>query len=213
MPFSGRTQALSLTLENYTVQNQQGNVNLGYTITINATLTNNDSSQFAGLLDFGLRNTDTVLSLNNGLFNKPTYSGNQILLGPGESVPAIFSVDIITPYFKPGPDVVVVWPVSNAVVSDSVVIPLTINGPSAIGSNEEVSDFSYTVYRDRILLAESNANNIFEQVRIYDCSGKLLKELKGGDVREINTSFLQPGWYVCEVLTQRGERFSLRFIR
>jgi hypothetical protein len=164
-------KGLSLSLQNYTVQPSNGIVSFGYTITISATLKNNDSTAFAGSIDFGLRNSIQELSFNDTVFNKPFYSGDSIQLNGGESVPTLFSIQIETPYFIAGPDVVVVWPISNVTFSDSVLINLLIEDPTGI-EGQLIHKNDIQVFGDYILLPE----NDFKQVRIYNNSGSLLWE-------------------------------------
>lgn len=200
---------IGLTLLNYTVENNQNNVDIGRTITINALITNYDSSNFAGTLDFGLRNSQQQLS-NTGLFDKPPYSGNTITLNPGETVPAVFSVDIDEPYFLPGPDVVVVWPISNAPIGDSVVINLNINNPTGIAQTNELN-LSYIVLRDRIIFQNTNTENDFEQVRIYNMLGQVAYSMNGS-TNDIPTFTLPKGIYICE-LRAGDKRTTFKFIK
>lgn len=187
---------IGLTLLNYTVENNQDNVDIGRTVTINALITNYDSTDFVGQLDFGLRNSQQQLS-NTNLFNKPPYSGNTIVLNPGETVPAVFSVDINEPYFLPGPDVVVVWPISNSPIGDSVVINLNINNPTGITQTNELN-LSYLVLSDRIMFQNTNAENNFEQVRIYNMLGQVGYSMNG-NTNDIPTTILPKGIYICEL--------------
>lgn len=199
---------LSLSLQNYTVQPNNGIVTFGYTITISATLTNNDSTTFAGHIDFGLRNNLQELSTNNSVFNKPFYSGDSIHLYGGESVPTLFSVQIEDPYFIAGPDVVVVWPISPIPFSDSVLINLLIEDPTNI-ENQPASTMQIAVYADHIHLAE----NKFKQVRIYNYSGSLLWAQNNSSTPSIAIDFLPSGFYILEAITEDEQRLIKKFVR
>src|ERR1700722_9395046 len=100
-------KGIGVVLLDYTLDTTN-QVDLGYTITIYAQVTNYDTVPFSGSINFGLHNNQQNLSTDN-IFKKPPYSGDIISLGPGETVPAIFSVNVSPLYFAPGPDVVVVW--------------------------------------------------------------------------------------------------------
>lgn len=77
------TPGIGVSLINYTFDT----VGYGYTITINALVTNHDTLPFTGTIDFGLRTQNYNLS-NSGLFNKPPYSGgNTITLYPAKQYP------------------------------------------------------------------------------------------------------------------------------
>lgn len=193
-------QGLALQLENYTVQNQQGNVNFGYTITINSTLTNTDSANwFAGKVDFGLRNSSVVLTQAN-IFGKPTYSGDSIILQPGESVPAIFSVEVSPQYFGPGPDVVVVWPICTSPVNDSVVIPLLVNNPSAIEKQQDIKQGFY-VDKNEFILLNNSLEEPIKQVRFYNLAGQLLSATLNPQSTHFSIAGLPPGMFIAEIIT------------
>ena len=185
-----QSTGIGLTLLNYTVENNQDNIDLGRTVTINALITNYDSIEFVGTLDFGLRNTQQQLS-GTDLFNKPPFSGNTIILNPGESVPAVFSVDIDAPYFIPGPDVVVVWPISTAPIGDSIVINLNINGATGVTSANQLK-LNYLVLSDKIVWTNTSIENPIEQVRIYNLVGQTIYSTSG-DSNEVPINQLNSG--------------------
>lgn len=191
-----QSTGIGLTLLNYTVENNQDNIDLGRTVTINALISNYDSSEFVGILDFGLRNSQQQLSATD-LFNKPPFSGNTIMLNPGETVPAVFSIDVDAPYFIPGPDVVVVWPISTAPIGDSIVINLNINGATGIANTNQLK-LSYLVLRDKIVWTNTETKNPIEQVRIYNLVGQTIYSTSG-DSNEVPINQLNSGLYICEI--------------
>jgi hypothetical protein len=202
---------IALSLVNYTVQNDSGHVSLGYTITINALITNTDSLDFTGQLDFGLHNDQQQLS-TTGIFNKPPYSGNQISLNPGETVPAVFSIDIETPYFLPGPDVVVVWPISASPIVDSIQINLNINNPNAI-SNVVEAQINYLILGNKIVLQGMDAETVVKQVRIYSITGQVIYSADGSQITEVPIGLLPKALYICELQTADNKRKVIKFVK
>lgn len=199
---------IAVTLLDYRLDTTQ-NISLGYTLTISAEVKNTDTVLFAGNLDFGLRNNSDTLS-SFDLFNKPPYSGNQIMLNPGEVVPAVFSIDIDVPYFAPGPDVVVVWPISSSPVTDSILIFLNIEGPSSLKENGSV-DFSYIVLNDRILLLPESSETNFQQVRIFNILGQQEAYYSSNFLTEIPVPNLPRGIYLCEMITSDKKVRVIKF--
>ncbi|MFN8323390.1 MAG: T9SS type A sorting domain-containing protein [Chitinophagales bacterium] len=186
------------------------NVNLGYTLTISAEVQNIDTQQsFSGLLDFGLRNNQQTLS-QTGIFNKPPYSTNIITLGPGEIVPAVFSIDIDQPYFSTGPDVVVVWPISNSPIADSIRILLNILDPSGIAGEKELN-VSYLIMPDRIMLLNTMPQTTLKQVRIYSIVGQQLSFIQSASLNEIPLPEMPHGIYLCEMTGTDNKRKVIRF--
>ncbi len=200
-------EGVGVTLLNYTFST----VGLGYTITINAQVTNFDSVPFSGPIDFGLKNNAYVLTTNS-LFNKPPYSSNQISLYPHETVPAIFSIDIDPMYFTPGPDVVVVWPICTQPIADSVVIPIFIESPNGIKDDGERL-FTYIMAGNRIFIKSADAETNFEQVRIYNMVGQVVSEIKSSFITEVPLPALPKGIYVCEFISSDNRRQVIKFFR
>ncbi len=201
---------LGVTLVNYTLDTVNNDVSLGYTITINAEVTNFDSLPFMGVINFGLHNNTEILS-NTGLFDKPPYSGDTVSLGGHETVPAIFSVTINQPYFKPGPDVVVVWPICSQLISDSIIIPINVVDPSGI-SNEKEIPFSYAVVNNNILIKTTDAKINFKQVRIYNDLGQKLLEITSDFITDIPLPQLPLGIYFCQLSTADGRNAAVKFV-
>ena len=196
---------VGVTLINYTL----GTVDLGYTITINARVSNYDSVPFNGTLDFGLRNNQQELS-NSGVFNKPPYSSTQISLGPYETVPAVFSVDIDPQFFNPGPDVVVVWPICGKPIIDSIVININVLTPNSIADNKD-DLFTFIVLGNKIFLKNYAPETNFKQVRIYNLMGQQVSELHSQFITEVPLPVLPKGLYLCEFLSADGKRKVIRF--
>lgn len=216
VPFYSVAQAgLALTLQNYTVQPASGQVGLGYTITINADLTNTDTVDFVGQIDFGLRNNSADLTTTpTNIFSAPyysfSYSNQNIAITPGETVPAIFSVDVESPYFAPGPDVVVVWPISNKPIADSIVISLVVVGPNTLMGQPE-AEITYLVLTDRIVLQDVPSASFVQQVRIYNVYGQLMSGIQTNGFHEIILGNLPKGIYLCEVTLANRSKKVIKF--
>ena len=192
------SSGIAVTLVGFTIDTVS--VDLGYTLTLTAKVKNTDLQQFfSGNLDFGLHNNaDTLSTLS--LFSKPPYSGNLIFLNPGESVPAVFSIHIENPYFIPGPDVVVVWPICSQPVADTLLVNLLIQAPSGIEEKPK-DDFSYIVMSDKILLHTSFDKINFKQVRIFDIMGQEISQYHSDYITEIPVPNLPKGIYLCEMVS------------
>lgn len=200
------TPGIGVTLINYTFDT----VGYGYTITINALVTNHDTLPFTGIIDFGLRTQNYNLS-NSGLFNKPPYSnGNDITLYPGETVPSIFSVEIDPVYFAPGPDVVVVWPICTQPISDSVVIPIVVEAPNAIAGTDDVK-MGYIIINGHIFITDLESDVQFKQVRIYNIMGQQIYGIDAESITDVALPAVAHGVYLAEFITTGNRRRVIRF--
>jgi hypothetical protein len=205
------SQGIAVTFIDYRLDSTQ-NVNLGYTLTISAEVRNTDTAQsFSGFLDFGLRNSNTELTTTS-IFNKPPYSGSTIVLNPGEVVPAVFSIDIDNPYFTPGPDVVVVWPISASPITDSILINLLIQSPTGIAKKEQ-EKFTYLVLPNHIQLQYNSSQINFQQVRIFNILGEESVRFQSNLITEIPIPNLPKGIYVCEMITADKKKSIIKFLR
>ena len=209
---SSQTQAangIAVRLLGYTIDSTL-NVSIGYTLTISAEVTNTDTQQvFFDRLDFGMRNLQQDLS-GTSLFNKPVYSSDSIYLNPNETVPAIFSIDIDHPYFTPGPDVVVVWPICPNPIADSIRIPLNILNPNGIHKNENLS-FSYIIDNYQITLLNLGSEISFKQVRIYNLIGQQVSHLQADFIQQIPVPNLPKGIYLCQLTDRFGKQTVFKF--
>jgi len=202
----GQIAGVGVTLIDYTFDT----VGYNYTITINARVSNYDSLPFIGVIDFGLHNNSHVLS-NSTLFNKPPYcTPNQISLYPYETVPAVFSIDIDPQFFSPGPDVVVVWPISTKPIIDSIVIAIYVQTPSGIKDDTEEL-FGFFIMNNKLFLKNYGTATNFKQVRIYNLIGQQVSEFRSDFITEVPLPNLPKGLYLCELITADNKRKVIRF--
>ncbi len=199
---------IGVTVVNYTL-NSSHEVTLDYTITINAEVTNFDSTAFTGHLSFGLRNNQGIIT-SGDIFGGPPYSGNIISLHGHETIPAIFSVTITSQYFAPGPDVVVIWPIFSGTPQDSIIIPINIVTPNGINNTKE-KRIEYIVTNDKIILQNTSNQNSFKQVRLYNTLGQLLYETHSSFITEIPMGALPKGIYLCEFTAEDGSKQVIKF--
>ncbi len=200
---------VGVTLIDYTLS-QESSIDLGYTITINAQVTNFDSTEFTGRIDFGLRNSTQVLT-TAGIFGQPNYSGETISLHGYETVPAVFSVKLDPIYFRPGPDVVVVWPICTPTTGDSILIHLNVADPNGIENGQD-NMFSYVVMSDRILVKNADNKTYFRHVRISNLLGQQVVEQNAEDISTINLPAMQHGIYLMELITADNRRKIVKFL-
>jgi hypothetical protein len=206
----GAVNGVGVTLISYSLDTNL--VNLGYTVTISAQVTNFDSVPFNGSLNFGLRNLQDTLT-NAGIFGQPPYSGDMISLGPNQTVPAVFTVNVNLPYFDPGPNVIVVWPICSQPVADSVLIAIVVTDPDPSGLKSlNTIPLTYAVVNNAILLKSTEPSINFKQVRIYDVIGQKLAETNANYISTVQLPELPHGIYLCQLVTADGRRTTVKFV-
>jgi len=213
---AGPGQGIGLSLVGYSLSDSPGHdVHPGYTLTIEAQLINYDTNIYVGPVSFGLKHANGMVLTNaDDIFDQPAYSGYPIYMGPQDTIPALFHVHIDPMYFIPGPDVVVVWPITQLPVVDSISIQLLITADSVSAGIGTVNNavFRYSIQENEILLLNLSAETNFKQVRIYDLLGKQVSTLNSDHITTIPVPSLPKGIYLCEMVTVDGQTHIIRFI-
>jgi hypothetical protein len=188
------------------------------TFTVTDTLYNEGASPFIGTVTLSAR-VDTV-PLTPAQFSADSLSTADTL----ESFPAAGSYKVLhitvigdtLPPFIVGPNTIVIWPiisVNNVRVpinpADSIYIytyyyPLAIKeSPLARMYIFETSDMLHVNFGD--------AENIVQQVRIYNTMGQSMYAGSPDWSANIATSGWSVGIYFCEITTESGEKRTFKF--
>jgi hypothetical protein len=187
---------------------------LGDEILVFANLQNTDTSNaFSGIVRFEVANGIQNLS-NSNILSSPPYSGTQITLDPKEEIPALFTVKVDEQYFKAGPDIIVIWPMTTQPPKDSILIPIIIH--QALGVEGLTKNKHYLSVNGNQLTIHSGvtANNDLKQVRIFDLAGQLLlqQSLDENNI-SLNIDILPRGMFLCELLFNNNKRNTIKFLK
>ncbi|MBP6516537.1 MAG: T9SS type A sorting domain-containing protein [Chitinophagales bacterium] len=187
---------------------------LGDEILVFANLQNTDTSNaFSGIVRFEVANGIQNLS-NSNILSSPPYSGTQITLDPQEEIPALFTVKVDEQYFKAGPDIIVIWPMTTQPPKDSILIPIIIH--QALGVEGLTKNKHYLSVNGNQLTIHSGvtANNDLKQVRIFDLAGQLLLQQSHDENNiSINIDMLPRGMFICELLLNNNKRNTIKFLK
>jgi hypothetical protein len=187
---------------------------LGEEILVFTNLQNTDTNNtFTGVVNFEVANNLQNLSSSN-ILNTPPYSGTQITLGPQEEIPALFTVKVDAQFFKTGPDIIVIWPITTHPQKDTLRIPILIREPLGFEGLLTKNTFLSVSGNQLLIHTDLNTNNTLKQVRIFDLSGQLI--LQQGN-EEKNTSIgideLPRGMFICELLYSNNKRNVMKFVK
>lgn len=187
---------------------------LGDEILVFANLQNTDSTNsFSGVVSFEVANSIQNLS-NKNILSSPPYSGTQITLDPKEEIPALFTVKVDEQYFKAGPDIIVIWPMTTLPPKDSIRVPITIH--QALGIEGFTKNKHYLTVNGNQLTIHCGvtANNDLKQVRIFDLAGQLLlQQCHDENNISINIDMLPRGMFICELLLNNNKRNTIKFLK
>lgn len=202
------SHGLSLTL----IGPEPDSLVIGQQYDIFATLTNNDSVAFFGVIDFSMRNDNGPIPQDSTIFGKPPYSGSQIALNPQESIPAYFRIVVSPDYFLvPGPETIVIWPISNKPVKDSLIISTNIHpNPNNI-SEQRSPSFYYFQQNKWLYIKELQLNISLEKVRIMSLDGRLILE-ENYSGKPIDLTGLNNGLYLLEIKDRTGKSSVVKFV-
>lgn len=144
---------------------------------------------------------------SNGAINYMYFSGNSILIPPGDTAllqnPNGFLAD--STIFRPGNNVVVVWPYSSQAI---IIDTLTVSTYYITSTGTGINDREY--FKKVQVFPNPATNNLqvvseeitIEGVRIWDLKGRLLEE-QGFERRynwQIDLTNLMPGIYLVELI-------------
>jgi len=189
------------------------------TLSISARITNFDSVPYIGPVDLGLYDSDSLFIHTQATLLMNGIAGNQLNLDANEGIAVNILINIPT-MFRPGPDVVVVWPMTLRPVADSIIANIELpgirteqlsNNTTGI-TNTQNSSFSYIVSQDKIELVNLSAGLNFKQVRIFSMNGQLVMHENSDNITEINLPNLPVGIYNCELLSADNNRRVIRFV-
>lgn len=187
---------------------------LGDEILVFANLQNTDSTNaFSGVVNFEVANGIQNLS-NNNILSSPPYSGTQITLNPKEEIPALFTVKVDEQYFKAGPDIIVIWPITTLPPKDSIRIPITIHQALGIEGLAQNKPHLFVSGNQLLIHTGFNANNDLKQVRIFDLSGQLLLQHSSEEKNiSIGIEEIPRGLFICELLYSNNKRNVMKFVK
>jgi hypothetical protein len=198
------------TLLNFPDSAVAGQTYFPTTIVRNAGLT-----PFQGTLQIGFQTQNPVGSIGFLYFNNNPISlaaNDTVLLTPTNG----FIFD--TTFFRPGNNVVVVWPVVTQLVAqiDTVTTDVFLLTTSGLSSPTATTLLLSPVPAHDYLYVRSTKEISIEHVRIYDAAGREFpvesRPLENG-LREIYLGGLPSGNYIIETLFRNSTPLRGRFIR
>lgn len=132
-----------------------------------------------------------------------TISGQQAILAPGESISVPIQEIFQTTQYRPGGNVVVIWPSAPQVTTkDSLKQAIIVDYPTGIDAHPgKIPEPELVVYpnpaSDRIFFRLEGKLIVAEQVRILDVSGRLIQQEQ--QTNSVALESLQRGTYILEI--------------
>lgn len=197
----------------YTVSVSTTTPTMGQQVSLSANLVNTSTTDtFNALIDFELANENGIINDVN-VFGEPPISGNVITLLPQQVMLLTFTITPQPAYFTPGPDIIIVWPISTAPTVDSARQALTIL--EATGINEpNASLFKLAVQNETLNIQLTSPEYSLQRVRIYSADGRVVHtETIVGDKTSVYIGTLPKGMYIAEVTTTNGYVKVAKFVR
>lgn len=117
---------------------------------------------------------------------------------------------VFTPqFFRPGNDIVVVWPYTaqSIVIIDTIFTALNFVPIASVSEHVRELASVYPNPFSGILHIEPGNNESVEQVRIFDSSGRLMGTEKPKQ-NVLDVSYLKMGFYFIEIFTDKNTYFS-----
>lgn len=202
----------------YTTSISNASPALGEQISIYTELRNNSiTDTFAGPIDFTVANHDGIITAGS-VIGKPPFTGTTVVLPPGAKMAALFTVQLQPAYFKVGPEIIIVWPIttsspSTVIIVDSAKAPITITASTGIVDipYENIKAF---VYNEQLIIQTIEGKTSLEKVQIFDVVGTPVALYYLSDTDAIiSLAALPKGLYIAEIMAARGQRKTIKFVR
>jgi hypothetical protein len=187
-------------------------------INISDSIYDNDTSYiYYGNISFGARVNSHIA--DNSQFNYHiNTTDNLFKFIPGQRYPVSFTIHDSTPPaggFIMGPNTIVIWPVYHRGGSpfgpvDSIYIHATYDTLTGLAGTSLLKMFVFQT-TGRLNINFGDAENLVQQVRIFDVLGKSIYAGPPDQSKNIPTAGWNTGIYLCEILTFTGEKRTIKF--
>jgi hypothetical protein len=192
----------------------------GDTITISDTLYNSGPSTFFGPITFNSAVNDSLISDSTIIYATPANSfTSSDSFVPNQNYPVAFHIVNNGSLFVVGLNGVVIWPVYSNNFSghkpgyvgpnDSVRIT-TYYYPLGIASSPLAKMYIYETPA-QLNINFGDAENIVQQVRIYNIIGQGVYSGSADRSKDIPTAGWVSGVYLCEITTLSGDKRTFKF--
>ena len=182
----------------------------GMTYNIYARLQNTDSLPFTGTVQFALRNNQGSIPPTSDILALPPYTNASLLLSATEQVPAFFRI-LIDPayYYTPGPETIVIWPISNKPVKDSLIIPFILPGTLSAELLAADKSIFYCVADNNRLYVPNARENWMISIQTQDgrCIAREPYSAKG-----LPSDRLSKGLYILQLEDNKGGIATWKYI-
>ena len=215
--FSAQSQSL---LHFTTTQYSAVSDTIGNSITLSDSIYNSSHDTIVpGPIYLYSRIGSTIYTDSTAPFiDTPVISVAQVDTGGSPFVSTVgFSITIhfTQPYFEVGPPIgIVIWPVYNdgqAGPNDSLRLSVQLYYPLGISESPLSRAYVYQI-GDRLDINFGDAENLVQQVRIYDVEGRMMYSGSAQASQSIPANGWQRGVYFCELTTYAGERKTFKVI-
>src|SRR6218665_2088031 len=213
LSIGGKAQGI-LSMINYPPDIDGDTIQSGHVDTSYVILTNTDAVNFTGniALKCAVRNDINPWQLDSIGIGYTSPPPETIPADDSVIVPLILTYDVLPGRLRYGIDVIVVWPVSDAVTGDSLEYMVYIEHESGIGELDvnEIIRLYPNPSSEKISIAPTGTAQV-EQVTIYDLRGRVVLSRRQETCIDIDA--LAPGIYTVDIVLSDKKHYSLKFIR
>ena len=123
-------------------------------------------------------------------------------------------IPIVLPEFQVGPNVVIIWPISNRTFEDSATKIVNIIYPLGFKELNNSNDFTGVLTEKGVeVLGNKDEKIMFKRVRIYNIIGNLVAESSLEKINIVQFENKPNQIYLCEFLYDTNKRKVLKLIR
>lgn len=183
------------------------------TITLATSLLNVGNAAYNGSLSFGFAINNTR-NISEAIFIAP-YKGQMVNIPAGDSLPLLFRIVVQPQYFQSGPDIFVVWPITdNNYTPDSVAVNIVvIDEVNDISTTPGDENFRVYCNDNQLKIAGNGDEPPIDNLAIYSTTGQLMYSNVVGSNLSVSLSPFPAGIYLVKVSFANGKKRMFKVIR
>lgn len=169
----------------------------GDTLNVSLSIINYDSSDFNGLIDFGI-SINGIQNLSRNILPNPLYD-SLVIIPHGDSISTLIHIIITPAYFEAGPDIFVVWPIiTNNDAFSQLPHQIYVLDPTEIIPIPGSGDLKI-IQSNGIVSLKNEGQNVLKRVRLFNISGQLVYDRSYQNNMAIDIGRFGSGLYFMEV--------------
>lgn len=179
-------------------------VHANETVYVSTSLINTGNQPYNGRLWFAF-SINGVRNISRSIFNPP-YNGEVVSINPGQQLPLQFEVVAQPQYFVPGPDIFVVWPITeNNTTPDTLQAQIVVlDGINDVAAEQDESNLRIYSTNNTLIITQADAAPQLKNIALYSITGSLMYYTTNTGNITLPLDNYTPGIYLVQIQLGNG---------